>query len=120
MPDEQVNQFVAGRDDEVRALALASREVVLDVFPDAVETAEGSELGYGFDRGYKGLVFTISLVREGVNLGLFGGASMDDPAGLMEGTGKVHRHVKIRAASDLSADLHDLLRRALDHRRTET
>jgi hypothetical protein len=46
---------------------------------NAVETAEGNELGYGFDTGYRGLVFTISLNRSGVNLGVYGGASLDDP-----------------------------------------
>ena len=53
LPDDQVDDFLAGRDAAVRALALASRDVVLDIFPDAVETAEGNDLGYGFDTGYK-------------------------------------------------------------------
>ena len=91
-------------------------DVVLDIFPDAVETAEGSDLGYGFDTGYKGLVFTISLTSTGVNLGVYGGASLDDPAGLLEGTGRVHRHVKIRTESDLSNDLRELLGSALAKR----
>ncbi len=113
---EQIDDFLTGRDYAVRSLALASRDVVLEIFPDAVETAEGNEFGYGFDSGYQGLVFTISLVREGVNLGVFGGASLDDPAGLLEGTGKVHRHVKIRTESDLSNDLRELLGSALAKR----
>ena len=54
----------------------------------------------------------------GVNLGVFGGASLDDPAGLLEGTGKVHRHVKIRTESGLGDELHNLLTRALDRRRS--
>jgi Domain of unknown function (DUF5655) len=116
LPDDQVDDFLAGRDAAVRALALASRDIVLDIFPDAVETAEGNDLGYGFDTGYKGLVFTISLTSTGVNLGVYGGASLDDPAGLLEGTGKVHRHVKILTQSDLDDELRDLLTRALDRR----
>jgi hypothetical protein len=31
-----------------------------------------------------------------VNVGFFHGAEMDDPAGLLEGTGKFMRHVKLR------------------------
>lgn len=119
LPDDQVDAFLSGRDDAVRALALASRSLVLEVFPDAIETAEGNELGYGFDSGYRGLVFTISLVKAGVNLGVFGGASLADPAGLMEGTGKVHRHVKIRSRAALNNDLRDLLSTALDLRRAQ-
>jgi hypothetical protein len=120
LPEDQLQSFFASRDETVRGLALASRDLVLEMFPDAVETAEGNELGYGFDSGYRGLVFMISLTRDGVNLGVFRGASLDDPAGLLEGTGKVHRHVKIRHESDLGDDVRDLLRRALDRRREET
>jgi hypothetical protein len=120
LPDEQVDDFLTGRDHAVRTLALATRDVVLEIFPDAEETAEGNEFGYGFDSGYKGLVFTLSLTSAGVNLGVFGGASLDDPAGLLEGTGKVHRHVKIRAESDLGDELHNLLTRALDRRRADS
>ena len=119
LPDDQLDAFLSGRDDTVRSLALASRDVVLEIFPDAIETAEGNELGYGFDTGYRGLVFTISLTRAGVNLGVFGGASLADPAGLLEGTGKVHRHVKIRDRSALNDDLRDLLSRALDKHRLQ-
>lgn len=32
-----------------------------------------------------------------VNVGFFRGAQLNDPAGLLEGTGKMMRHVKIRA-----------------------
>jgi Domain of unknown function (DU1801) len=120
LPAEQQDAFLEGREDTVRMLALSSRDLVLEVFPDAVETAEGNDLGYGFDTGYKGLVFTIGLTRAGVNLGVFGGASLDDPAGLLEGTGKVHRHVKIRDVSDLSDELRELLTRALGRRRTQS
>jgi hypothetical protein len=116
LPDDRLDAFLSGRGETVRALALASRNVVLEIFPDAVETAEGNDLGYGFDAGYQGLVFTISLVRAGVNLGVFGGASLDDPAGLLEGSGKVHRHVKIRDTSALNDELRELLRRALEVR----
>jgi hypothetical protein len=65
-------------------------------------------------------VFTISLTRAGVNIGVYGGASLDDPAGLLEGTGKVHRHVKIRDNADLDDDVRELLARALDKRRAQS
>jgi hypothetical protein len=58
-------------------------------------------------------------VRSGRVVGVFSGASLDDPAGLLEGTGKVHRHVKIRAESDHGDELRNLLTRALDRRRAD-
>jgi len=38
-----------------------------------------------------------------VNVGFFRGAELADPAGLLEGTGKYMRHVKIRSDSELEA-----------------
>jgi hypothetical protein len=38
-----------------------------------------------------------------VNVGFFHGAMLDDPAGLLEGTGKRMRHVKLRWAQQVNA-----------------
>jgi hypothetical protein len=38
-----------------------------------------------------------------VNVGFFHGALLDDPAGLLEGTGKRMRHVKLRRAQQVNA-----------------
>ena len=120
LTDEQVDEFLRAADPDVAAITRAVRAKLLEVFPDAIETAEGGELGLGFDRGYAGLVFTVSPQRGYVNLGVARGASLDDPARLMEGRGRVHRHLKIRSTAQLDdAALDDLLGRALTARRTE-
>jgi hypothetical protein len=49
-----------------------------------IETAERKELGYGFHRGYKGLVFSIRVKKNGVNLGVAWRASLEDPASLLQ------------------------------------
>jgi hypothetical protein len=38
-----------------------------------------------------------------INVGFFGGADLEDPAGLLEGTGKFMRHVKLRPDRDVDA-----------------
>jgi hypothetical protein len=38
-----------------------------------------------------------------VNIGFFRGAEIDDPEGLLEGTGKFMRHVKLRLGHDVNA-----------------
>lgn len=48
-----------------------------------------------------------------VNLGLADGAHLPDPAGLMQGSGKRHRFVRIATPADLERDgLQDLLKAA--------
>jgi hypothetical protein len=117
---EELTAFLTPFSPGAQQIALATRDLLLDLFPDAIETAEGRELGYGFDRGYKGLVFTISLKKSGVNLGVVGGASLVDPDGLLRGTGKLHRHVEILESHAVEDPrLRALLGRALTGRRSK-
>lgn len=53
-----------------------------------------------------------------VNLGFFEGAALDDPAGLLEGTGETMRHVKVRSFDALETPaLTELVRSAATHSR---
>ena len=62
----------------------------------------------------KDLVFVITPHRQQVNLGIVNGASLEDPHDLMEGKGKVRRHVKLRRIEEISdPNLEDLMQRAL-------
>jgi len=45
----------------------------------------------------------VNAFRDHVNVGFFHGASLDDPAHLLEGTGKRMRHVKLRPGRDVDA-----------------
>jgi hypothetical protein len=79
-------------------------------YPDAMVTVDGGDIGFGSGSGYKGLVFVVAPHSKHVTLGISGGAGLPDPAGLMEGAGKVHRHIKIHQAGDLSQpELHQLM-----------
>jgi hypothetical protein len=45
----------------------------------------------------------VNAFKAHVNVGLFRGAELADPAGLLEGTGKYMRHVKLRPDGDIDA-----------------
>ena len=45
----------------------------------------------------------VNAFKAHVNVGFFRGAEIADPNGLLEGTGKVMRHVKLRPGHDLDA-----------------
>jgi hypothetical protein len=85
----------------IRPLARAIFTELHERFPDAVVTADADSIGLGTGPGYKYLVFTILPYTKHVSIGFAHGATLPDPAGLLEGTGKVHRHVKIRTDDDL-------------------
>ena len=52
----------------------------------------------------------VNVFKAHVNVGFFLGAELDDPAGLLEGSGRRMRHVKVRPGTDLHfAALCDLI-----------
>ena len=61
----------------------------------------------------------VNVFKDHVNVGFFQGAALDDPAGLLEGTGKRMRHVKLKPGRepDLAA-LGDLIGAAYSDIRT--
>ena len=55
----------------------------------------------------------VNAFKAHVNVGFFRGAELADPAGLLEGTGKYMRHVKLRPDCDIDAiALKDLIESA--------
>jgi hypothetical protein len=55
--------------------------------------------------------------RAGVNLGIAYRMELDDPAKLLEGTGELHRHLKLKSKADLeSAVLKSLFKAAIARR----
>jgi hypothetical protein len=73
------------------------------VLPDAIEQLDqpAKLIGYGVDRTYKGLICGIALHKAHVNLMFARGTELPDPAGLLAGTGKRARHVKIAHPDDI-------------------
>lgn len=115
-PQSVVN-FLSHYPPHMRVLALAARDVILSVMPDTIEQLDPSAnlIGYGLDTSYRGLVCGIIIYPAYINLMFARGASLSDPAGLLVGTGKKARHVKIKQESDLaSSELRELLLQALN------
>jgi len=89
----------------VAEAARALRLVVLENFPDAVETFDPADglLAIGTGRSMRDFVFAIIPHKAHVNLQLADGASLPNPDGRIEGTGKRVRHVKVRSVEDARA-----------------
>ena len=98
-----VETFLAAYPAEVGDLARAARRLLDGTLPGAAETLDESAkvVGYSYGPGYKGLVCTLILSRSGVKLGIVRGSELADPKQLMQGSGKVHRHVQLRTIADL-------------------
>jgi hypothetical protein len=108
--------FLAAYPEDVRELANAARRTLAAALPGAYESVDTAAklLGYSYAPGYKGVVCTLIMSKTGVKLGIFRGAELPDPSGLLQGAGKVHRHVQLKRVADLERpELKRLLETAL-------
>jgi hypothetical protein len=73
--------------------------VLAAAFPEAVESVDFSNklLAVGLSMKTRDLVFAVIPHSAHVNLQLADGVDLPDPDGLIEGTGKRIRHVKVRS-----------------------
>jgi hypothetical protein len=114
MNDTPADLLLASASPDVRELAVRAREVVRAELPDDVlETVDGNDIGFGWGTGYTGLVCVISVYSRWVNLGVVDGSGLPDPHGLLQGSGKRHRYIRLTEPSDLDRPgLRELLRAA--------
>jgi hypothetical protein len=107
----------------VRALANGARKLIKRALPRAQESVDAAAgmLSYGYGPGYKGMVCTLILSKAGAKIGLVRGSELDDPRGLLEGTGKVHRYIAVTSAADLDKPgVTDLIAATYDAWKTRT
>ena len=111
---------VAKAGTHARELAYQLRTLVATVMPEAVEVPwpKMRMASYGVGPKKKTEHFCyISAQKDDVNLGFYYGAELPDPEGLLQGAGKLLRHVKIREAKIIgSPALRRLLEVASTHR----
>src|SRR5438552_3544395 len=95
---------VAKAGDHARELAYQLRALVVAVMPDVVEVPwpkmRIASYGVGPKKQSEHFCY-ISAQKNDVNLGFYYGAELPDPNGLLGGTGKLLRHVKIHDANTI-------------------
>lgn len=106
-----VAAYVAQVDEPLRPLFRATRAFVRKHAPELKERLYMDVPSYW---GSDALLYLADYSKH-VNLGFNKGASLADPDGLLEGTGKNLRHVKLRSKDDLTPALARLLRAAVAH-----
>jgi Domain of unknown function (DU1801) len=119
LPSKDIDEVFASYAPEVRGLALAARAFVLEMIPDISEMVDVKAriIGFGYSERYADQVCMLMPTKAGVNLGIAYAMELPDPKKLLEGTGKLHRHVKLKSEWDLqNAALRNLLKAALARR----
>lgn len=89
---------------EIRAIAYALRVLLAEVMPGITEVPWGHQKTVGYGVGPKKMsehFCYLAPQKNHVNLGFMYGADLPDPEGLLEGTGNLMRHVKIKTREDV-------------------
>jgi hypothetical protein len=106
----------------VERLLSAARDLVVSLDPDTVEVPRPGERSVAYGLGPKKMseAYVYLMPQKGyLNLGFYHGAALPDPDGLLEGSGKALRHVKLASLDELrSLAVRRLIARAIDERRS--
>src|SRR5438105_330352 len=90
-------EAIAKASNDVRELAYQLRTLVIDIMPDVVEVPwpkmRMASYGVGPKKSSEHFCY-ISTQKAHVNLGFYYGAELVDPEELLQGNGKLLRHVK--------------------------
>ena len=111
---DDFEKLLVNNQPQAQELALEVRRLIRRLLPKAQEKIYAGWGGadYGYAASGRGFL-SIGPQKGYVNLYFMKGVELPDPAGLLEGTGKRLRHVKIRAPEDLKdRHLHALVRSA--------
>jgi hypothetical protein len=95
-----VDEWLSGQPQHLRALVRpwfdrmrACGDDVRELMHDGCPTVCVGEAGFGY----------VDTFSAHANVGFFRGAALPDPNGLLEGTGKIGRHVKLRPGGRVDA-----------------
>jgi hypothetical protein len=119
---KDVDAFLKTYTPDIRKVVLAARQLILAIFPDAIEQVDLSDklIGYGFDRTYKGTVCALIPYTAHVNLIFSQGTQLPDPHKLLEGSGKYARHIKLKTVADVErSEVKALVKAAIDLKRPD-
>jgi hypothetical protein len=114
--DAQIDRLLDPHAPSVQATARALRAAIREQFDGVDERVDfGNKLiAYGRSMRMRDLLFAVIPHTAHVNLQLADGVDLPDPTGIVEGTGKRIRHVKVRSVESASAPaVRDLIRAQL-------
>jgi hypothetical protein len=105
--------MLATASPQVQRLAREARALLGESLPVVVEVVWPRQTIAGYGVGPRKMseqYCYLALFAERINLGFYYGADLPDPAGLLEGTGQLLRHIKVSAPEQLATPaVHDLV-----------
>ncbi|HEY0744387.1 MAG TPA: DUF1801 domain-containing protein [Chryseosolibacter sp.] len=102
----------------IQKLMVGARKLIFDIYPETVEVPWVTQKTIGFGIGPKKMsehFCWIGCYKNHIVLGFNYGSLLTDSGKILEGTGKLFRHYKIKEANQLkNASLKDLISEAVE------
>lgn len=116
-PPSALIKFLKPYDREIQDLALQLRALVLEemapCYENIYDAYSAVAIGYGTSELLRDGIFHIAVYSKHVNLGFNDGATLDDPRGILRGSGNQIRHITIKTPEDLQRpEIRSYIRRA--------
>lgn len=113
-PNEQVTAMITALSSPNKEICEQLRTMITTKFPELEEQWKWSRPLYATEAG---AICYFVANKNDVNLGFEQGAHLDDPKGLLKGTGNNMRHIKIRKLDELDLSYYaTLLAQAIQYR----
>lgn len=97
-------EILSKADPQIQELANRTRSLVHEIMPDVTEVVWTKQNIISFGVGPKKMsehFCYIGIFKAHINLGFYYGADLQDPHHLLEGTGKLMRHIKITSTQQI-------------------
>lgn len=103
--DTAFEEAIQSFSEEIKELTRQTRRSIHEILPEVVEVVWIHQKNIGFGTGPKKKTehfCWLMPAKHHVTLGFNYGAELPDPKGLLEGSGKLFRHHKIKSMEELS------------------
>ena len=100
MAEKSVDTYIASLESWQAETVSAVREIILKAAPDAKESIKWAQPVYEVN----GPFCYIKAFKKSVNFGFWRGIDLDDPNGLLQGTGDKMRHVKLSGVDEVDSE----------------
>jgi hypothetical protein len=111
MADKTVDGYIAELESWQAEIVSQVRGIILQAAPQARESIKWAQPVY--ESG--GPFAYMKAFKKAVNFGFWRGIDLDDPKGILEGSGEKMRHVKLTSLEDIdAAQFADFVRQAVE------
>jgi hypothetical protein len=123
-PEKQLAGFIAKFSPEIGALIKSTRRKMRERLPRATELVYDNYnffvIGFGPNERPSDAIFSLAAHAKGVSLCFLQGAGLPDPKGLLRGSGRVVRNIRLESAATLDKpEVRALIKEALNRAKTQ-